>query len=469
MRVPPAIFVALAVGACTAPSLGQQFPSPAPPSRDWPLERVALRDGREYFGLIESEDALWVNLAQVSRPPGRPMHVVLRPIERRQVAELARLDPPERAKLRERVEGFLNRAPIEAGRMEAVSLDSAERDGAVLHRYAGRWFTLESSVDESTTRRIVVRVEQVFTAYRQVLPPRCRPERPPQILVFGSPEDYQAYLARLGQKLDSPACYLRRENQVAAGSEVARFAAELAKINAGHENLRRELDALDRQLKDRLRDLAKEMQRQGGDRREANRLLLAEKRKSTELLDRKQKEIDRFDRDNARVFERVTGRMFARLYHEAFHAYLDNYVYPADECDVPPWLSEGLAVLFESVRIESDALRIDAPDPVALKKLKADLGSREPLPLAALLGAGYDRFAQPREEAAASDRYYLHAWGLVYYLAFERQLLGSAALDLYVRPPAVNPLNAAERFERLVGAPLPQFERVWRAYIAALR
>ena len=39
--------------------------------------------------------------------------------------------------------------------------------------------------------------------------------------------------------------------------------------------------------------------------------------------------------------------MFARAYHESFHAYLENYVYPHDHYDVPRWLNEGLAVMME--------------------------------------------------------------------------------------------------------------------------
>ena len=62
-----------------------------------------------------------------------------------------------------------------------------------------------------------------------------------------------------------------------------------------------------------------------------------------------------------------------RLYHEAFHAYLRNNVYPRQKYDVPPWLNEGLAVIFEGGLLEGNTLRVDAPNPVALKKLKADM------------------------------------------------------------------------------------------------
>ena len=142
---------------------------------DWPTERVELVDGRQCLGLIESEDESWVNLVQIQRTPGRPMSLLIRPIELRQVAAIVRLDAAERAQLQQRIEEFMNRAPIEAGRMDAVHLDQVRQDGSPFRRYRGKWFSLDSTVDEPTTRRIVVRVEQVFTAYRQVLPPRSEP------------------------------------------------------------------------------------------------------------------------------------------------------------------------------------------------------------------------------------------------------------------------------------------------------
>jgi len=461
MRRTIAIIVVLAGAGCAwdASAWGQV-------SADWPTERVEMLDGRQYVGLIESEDESWVNLVQIRRTPGRPMHLVIRPIGRRQVAAVVRLEGPRRAELRQRIDQFINRATIESGRMDAVELASIQSvDGRYRH-YRGKWFSLDSTIDEPTTRRIIVRVEQVFTAYRQMLPPRVQPARPLRLLVFGSPEEYHAYLDRLGVKIDRRACFLEKENLVVAGSEVARFAAELAKVNDRHEQLRDELDHLKKQTKERIRALARQLQQQGNRKRELTRLLLIEKRRTREQLDEKQKEINRYDRENAQVFDKVTRRMFTRLYHEAFHAYLENYVYPHDRYDVPLWLNEGLAVLFESGLMESDSLRIDAPAPAALRKLKADLSTGKSLSLGELLRADRGDFSHSHD--ITSDRYYLHAWGLVYYLAFERHLFDSAALDRYVEQSAAG-LAPIERFERFVGMPLDQFERQWRQYMAKLR
>jgi len=426
---------------------------------DWPTERVEMLDGRKYFGLVESEDDAWINFVQIQRQPGKPMHLVIRPIERRLTAGVVRLNEDQRLELRKRIEQFLNRAPIEAGRMDAVRLESVQQDGVSYRRYQGKWFSLDSTVDESTTRRIIVRVEQVFTAYRQVLPPRCAASRPLRLVVFGSPDEYHAYLERLGLKLDSRACYLQKDNLVVAGSEVARFAAELAKVSGQHDQLRRELEDLERRLKQRLQEVARQLQQQGIGKNEVAKLIKTERRRGQDQIDQKQREIGRCDRENEQLFDKVTRQMFTRLYHEAFHAYLENYVYPHNRHDVPRWLNEGLAVLFENGLLESDTLRIDAPNAAALKGLKADLGSAKPLGLASLFDCGENRF---------DNRDYLYAWGLVYYLTFERNLLGNPALENYVELSAARE-KTTPRFEKLTGKPLAQFEKEWREYIKKLR
>lgn len=428
-----------------------------------------MLDGRVYTGLIDSEDDAWINLAQIQRAPGRPMHVVIRPIERQRAALVVRLAGPQHDELRKRLEEFIHRASIEAGRMDAVSLAPIEEGGLSFRHYHGHWFSLDSTVDETTTRRIIVRTEQVFLAYRQVLPPRLDVARPLRLLVFASPEEYHAYLERLGLKINNGACYLQQENLVVAGSDVARFAAELAKVNAQHEQLRRELEELEKRVQQRLKDLSQQLQKDGTNKRDTARLLKAEKRKALEQLDQKEKEIGRFDRENSQLFDKVTRQMFTRLYHEAFHAYLENYVFPYDRYSVPLWLNEGLAVLFESGLVESDTLRIDAPNAAALRGLKEDLTAGHPLELATLLAADRGAFAQPSDTLnSPSDRYYLYAWGLAYYLTFEKHLLGSEALDRYVEP-AVGELSPVARFERLTGTPLAQFEQQWREYVMKLR
>lgn len=437
---------------------------------DWPMEVLVLSNGQSYRGLIESADGdeAWVHFVQIVRREGRPMHLVIRTFERSAIARLERLDSEQRLALRRRIEEFLNRATIEAGRMDAVRLGSAERPGGNRWIYYGRWFRLESTADEISTRRIVVRMEQVFTAYRQLLPPReeyaAPAVRPLVIVVFGSMEEYREHLRRLDVSIPSAACFLPQANQVVAGTHLKQFSAELARVEARHEQLEKELKQLRQELPKELAAQARQMEADGLAPAEIRQALLTRRRRFEEAIRRKEEELKAAERENARLFADFTDALFVRLFHEAFHAYLENYVFPAGRYDVPLWLNEGLAQVFEAGLLEGDALRIDAPNRRALEQLRKDLRGEHPLGLSELLTAG------PREFLASekSASYYAHAWGVAYYLSFEQRLLSGDRLETYVGAQSAG-LPPLGRFERLVGMPGEQFEATWRRHMQELR
>ncbi len=449
------------------PATGQDRSVPEQPglnAASWATEQVELLDGRRYRGFIESEDDAWVHLMLIRRPSGRPMHLVIRTFDRASVADVLRLRPDQRASVRRQIDQFRNRARIEAGRMEAVRLETVSGADDRSHRYRGRWFTLESTAEPSTTRRIIVQIEQIFTAYRQILVPRTDAQRPPRLVVLNSMEEYHAYLGRLGLEIRSPACFIEDQNLVVAGSELSRYAAEMTRIDQRHGQLREDLQRLEKELTVRLERIGRQLKQEGASRADVARLLTRERRNFEKQIQQKRIELKRCDRENARAFQNVTAQMFHRLYHEAFHAFLENYVYPSRTHDVPRWLNEGLAVVLEGGLLESGTLRVDAPNREALRLLKADLGTAEPLPLATVLAAGQQAFALEHD----SDRYYAYSWGLAYYLTFEKHLLISPALDTYVQQSAEE-VSPGERFEKLVDMPLSQFEQKWREYIRQLR
>ena len=56
------------------------------------MERVNLLHGGHYDGFIESEDDFWLYFIQIERPPGKPMRLLVRTLDRRSVASVVRLD-----------------------------------------------------------------------------------------------------------------------------------------------------------------------------------------------------------------------------------------------------------------------------------------------------------------------------------------------------------------------------------------
>lgn len=125
--------------------------------------------------------------------------------------------------------------------------------------------------------------------------------------------------------------------------------------------------------------------------------------------------------------------MFAQLTHEALHAYLDQYVLDPAGSRPPRWLHEGLALLLESGRIEGETLRIDAPHPAMLLELQAELRNGQPLSLAEYLEKGEQTVFRVLFANPDSRRTYAYAWGLAYYLTFQKGLLTGDELLEYGR------------------------------------
>jgi hypothetical protein len=316
---------------------------------------------------------------------------------------------------------------------------------------------------------MIVRMEQIFAAFRQILPPRTEPQRSPRIVVIGSMEEYQAYLGRLGLAISNPACFLEEHNLIVAGSNLAPFAAELAKTKDEHDRLRKQLEEWEAGLTARLAQKAKEGRESGMTQEQIQKTLQMLRAGDQRKIDELRQKLDVVDRANQRRFDEATKRMFPRLYHEAFHAYLENYVYPHEKCDVPRWLNEGLAVMFEGGYLRGSTLRVDAPSREALAQLKADLAGPNPLSIKELLEADPRAFvSHDHDGVAGSNRHYFYSWGVAYSLTFSMHLLGKPALDRYVELPEKD-VAPVERFERLVGMPIARFQERWRREIASLR
>jgi hypothetical protein len=139
---------------------------------------------------------------------------------------------------------------------------------------------------------------------------------------------------------------------------------------------------------------------------------------------------------------------------------VENYVFRHGDAklQLPRWLNEGLAQVFEDAIFEADTLRLDAPNPDTLALLQADL-RKSPLRLAELLSDSDAPFVASHEsDHRSAKRHYLYAWGLAYYLIFGPARLDPAKVDQLADRGA----TSAEHLERLLGKPLDAIERDWR-------
>ena len=181
---------------------------------------------------------------------------------------------------------------------------------------------------------------------------------------------------------------------------------------------------------------------------------------------------------NERLFDKLTAQHFRVLYHEAFHAYAHGFVYPPLGAmvndpkavgELPRWLNEGLAQVFETAIVEAGELRLGHADPEMLKRIKDAIGKRELMPLNELLRSrSHDFIVTGGGDRVASDRAYLTGWGMATYLMFERKWLGTPAFDEFVRSVNLksDPVAAfAKGLEQDAG----EFEKEFHAYLLRLQ
>jgi hypothetical protein len=468
----------------------------------WQTERVELADGRVLRGLIEKESQTHLHFFEVRRRPGRTPALVRHYLSKDDVAKVDRLTESARAELNRRLEAVQNRAAIEVGRMNSVQLDAVDRDGVRWWSYAGPWFRLEAALEDWETRTIVVRLEQMFRGFEQVLGashPATRNEGPKiSFRVFGDHRRYAAYLRQEGLAIRNPAFFDPETLQVVVSSDLGRLHQLESAVEAEHDQLLREQFPTDRaSFADALAKLDEKLKHEGyteAERSRINRLAAARWRAEHEAL---QKQVQRANSRNNDEVYRERQNLERRLFHEAFHAYSERELAPvgrisnpshtiADpshtiatpsdtianptqkQARAPLWLAEGLAQIFESALFEADdLLRIDAPDGQRLARLQEDLASAAPLRLADLLAADQATFLVLHDASGrTSERHYLYAWGLAYYLVFEHAGFTPERLKDYVASADAPPLAA---FEQLTGMPLPDFEAQWRKAIRDLK
>src|SRR5262249_10646638 len=240
-------------------------------------------------------------------------------------------------------------------------------------------------------------------------------------------------------------------NQVVCGSDLERLGQELERVKEQHERLRADLLS-----------------------RRADLVRIYNRQVPPELLrpiDDAVRKVLQADGRNNRIFETSHTPLPQRLFHESFHAYLASSVFADRKLVVPPWLDEGLAQIFEMALFEGGELRVGHADPERLARIRKSLNSKKNdfLPLTTLLKASPRQFQVAHtQDRQASDRHYLASWALAFYLTFERQVLGTGALEKYLEAlqRGVDPLEA---FRELTGQPLGEFEQDFHRYLLQLR
>ena len=435
----------------------------APGGDEWKYDIVYPKKGNPYRGLVLARKADRVDMKWVVRKPGRPTIVFSIALASEEIVRVDLLPDDERETLRRRLKALQEERARLAEHLKALDpavklpaddrLDLRETPWVGDARikalsYQSNHFRLVSNAPRGIVVATAIRLEQAYAAYAHCLPPRAKGVAT-TILVPQSSADYRVLVRGQGRNLLNPAFFDPVANQVVCAFDWQHMTEELARVHRHHVKLRTDLNERESEL------------------RKAYKGVLPAELKKT-IAD-KRRQIDAAEARNRDVFERAQQRLFQRLFHEAFHAYLLNFVYPNRDGELPRWLNEGLAQIFETAIFEVGELRIGHADKERLDAVRRALSKNALLPLADLLRSGPKQFQVAHDgDKQVSDRYYLSSWALAHYLTFDRKLLGTPALDAYVGDlkRGAEPLDA---FAKLTGQPLPQFERAFLDFLKHLR
>jgi hypothetical protein len=467
----PGLVAGMLVGAGLGPGrpLAARQPE-ALAAAPWRLEAIELADGRRLEGLVLGPDGVAgtpphdcddIEFLQIVRPAGRPLHLVTWPaFPARSVRFVERQLPEERDRLRARVVAFREERRRQ-GDLAAVRLRRRGEGGPWISVTPA--FVLESSADPSLTQEAVVRLGLIFDALENLVPPVAAAE-PVTIRLCGSAAEYREVQESLGLRLDNPAFYLPGRRLLVAGSELP---ALLEEQGVAEDILlaarQRHLD-LSSLLEPRLRELAADLEGQGLPPQERAEIVKRARGRAGREQAEEIARIEATRRANAAVVERARRAFHQRLAHEAWHAYADGRLRPAEGGGLPAWLDEGLAQVVETAFLEGGELRLDAPDPRRLARLQEAIAAGGLRPVAEIVSAGQEAFVGGHrgDEGLA----YLAAWGLAFDLAVLRPVLSAANLRALAAADAADPIVG---LERLVGMPVDRYDRQWRERMSTLR
>jgi ribosomal protein L19 len=434
-----------------------------PGADDWKYDIVYRKKGDSYRGLVLRQGAGGLRMQCIVRRPNRPTIVYPIVLSANEIDHVDLLADGEREVLRKRLKALREERQRLSEQMTALNGTGREPASDKLELREASWpgdarakalayssshFRLVSNASRGIVEVAAIRLEQVYAAYVHCLPPRARGE-PTTIFLPQSLADYQALVRGQGRSILNPAFFDPARNQIVCAFDWRHITEEMDRVQRHHARLEKQLD----EREDELRKAYK------GAVPADLKAAMEENRRQIKLAKAR----------NHETFQRAQQRLFQRLFHEAFHAYLLNFVYPERDGELPRWLNEGLAQIFETAIFEVGELRIGHADKERLDAVRRALARNELLSLGDLLRSGAKQFQVAHDgEKQVSDRYYLASWALAYYLTFDRKVLGTPALDAYVRElkRGTDPLDA---FGKLTGQPLTRFEEAFLDYLKHLR
>lgn len=439
---------------------------PPSPLQESPSDRLQLKDGAQFSGMLLQQSPRGVEFLEINRPPGKPMFAVIHTIANERVAEVIQVGGTDREKLKQLAERLRNHTQIRAaekGSIRMVETKSEILESEHAWQYEADYFVLTSGLDEEMSRTLAVRADQIFQAFEHWLPPELPPQSKIQVVLFGSIGQYSAYLKKIGLQINNPAVYVPHTNQVLIGSDLGAFQKRLGVVEKEHRAILGKWETSEQELAKQLNELAKKLRDLGWSTDEVTVEIQARREAWNRDHRQKQVQIQTTGRRNQAMLQMLVDQTTQHLCHESFHAYVENFLFPQDQYDVPVWLNEGLAQLFEHAMFENGTFRIDQPPKQLLAELKVHLARDQGMALQRMLqteGGSFLLF----ENLHGSQLDYDVAWGLAWYLVFQKDLFTSQRLKRYVHLRGTPRPTVEETF----GEPVSRLQSNWVEFMLQL-
>ncbi len=445
---------------------------------------LVLDTGDTMTGLIfsETDDAIIFDMVMSGSSVSKTM-LMQTSVSRDKIKEIRKLTAAQRTEARQYLISLKQQAKRDSVAEGSLKIEPTEWPTKIRGRTIPakkvelEHFVVEANTDESFLRKAAYRQARVFNAYKEHFGVDRNDSKKVRVLILNSMEEFYA---AIGNKIKNPAFYSPDRKLVAAGCDMAKYKSAIAAIRQQHADLNSRLDAqkarIDKARADvrqavndfsakinnagRTTPLAKEYMKQ---LRRAQTRWEVDVMRLEKPVKEIQKQIRLVNRKNDMAFDRYTERMFATLYHEGFHAFLDQFLFD-DELvkHVPRWLNEGLAQYFELARLEGTRLVLGREDRVRMAVLRRLQAGGGLVTLEEMLSAGAEEYiVEDMSDAETSTKHYLQAWLLVHMLG-EKGKLTKENLTGFVKALAggAEPMQA---LPKLTGMSNAELRKAWNA------
>jgi hypothetical protein len=415
---------------------------------------LVLKNGTEHRGLLVSDEGdVIFELILSGRAVSKAL-LTRSTFKREEVAEIRKLTDEQRQAVRKALENIETSAKQDVVAEQNIKIETCEwetkdRKKVPVKKVVLDNFIIESDADEAFLRKCAYRLGKVFGAYKQHFGVDRNQDLKIRVLLFNSMAEFYA---AVGDGKKNPAFYRPADKLICAGCDVAGYEALIKEIRTYHKRLDLRMAELKRQINEirveiaaagaKLRDQILKAgadgtpqaqaatERMKASQREAQLQIGAFEKEVTGVRE----EIAVCNRRNDQIFNDYTKEMLETMYHEGFHGFVDNFLFPVEQAQaVPRWLHEGLAQYFECARLEADRIILGQEDRARMAMLRKWNKAGVGLTLEQILtGEGKDYAVMDMRDVEHSTKHYLTAWCLTWILG-EKQCLKKEPLYAFVK------------------------------------